>query len=306
MKVCFIGSGSIGTRHIKNLSHICSTRNISLQIDLFRETRKPLSAGIDTLVCELIYDYDKLPIGYDAIFITNPTHMHYETLKKVLTHTNCFFIEKPIFENSLKDLSPFLNDDKKYYIACPLRYTNVLLKAAEVVKKESILSVRAISSSYLPKWRKNIDYRETYSAHKAQGGGVRIDLIHEWDYIISLFGYPKEVYSLSNKMSNLEIDSEDIAVYIAQYKDKIIELHLDYFGMYTQRSLEFITTENNYIFDIYNSIIYCNGRVISRFDESPNDMYIREMEHFLKIVQCEDTSKNNIQTAIATIQVADL
>ena len=44
------------------------------------------------------------------------------------------------------------------------------------------------------------------------GGGVGIDLIHEWDYLTWLFGTPVETYSIQRKISNLEIDSDDVAI----------------------------------------------------------------------------------------------
>ena len=44
----------------------------------------------------------------------------------------------------------------------------------------------------------------TYSAHKDMGGGVSIDLIHEWDYLTYLFGMPSEIYSILDKVSDLE------------------------------------------------------------------------------------------------------
>ena len=56
------------------------------------------------------------------------------------------------------------------------------------VDLSKVYSARAISSSYLPDWRPGQDYRTTYSAHKDMGGGVSIDLIHEWDYLSWLFG----------------------------------------------------------------------------------------------------------------------
>ena len=40
-----------------------------------------------------------------------------------------------------------------------------------------------------------VDHRTVYSARKALGGGVTIDLIHEWDYLVELFGVPEKLYT---------------------------------------------------------------------------------------------------------------
>ena len=73
-------------------------------------------------------------------------------------------------------------------------------------------SARVICSSYLPDWRPGVDYRTVYSAHKALGGGVTIDLIHEWDYLVDLFGVPQKLYNFKGTYSDLEIDSDDLSV----------------------------------------------------------------------------------------------
>ena len=43
-------------------------------------------------------------------------------------------------------------------------------------------------SSFLPSWRKNIDYQSSVSAKKSLGGGVLLELSHEIDYLIWLIG----------------------------------------------------------------------------------------------------------------------
>ena len=58
-----------------------------------------------------------------------------------------------------------------------------------------VYSARVLCSSYLPGWRPGVDYRTVYSAHKDMGGGVTIDLIHEWDYLVELFGKPEKMYN---------------------------------------------------------------------------------------------------------------
>ena len=63
---------------------------------------------------------------------------------------------------------------------------------------------------------------------------VRMD---EWDYLTYLFGFPDEVQCIMGKKSNLEVNCEDIAIYIGEYKEKTVELHLDYFGKQTIREI---------------------------------------------------------------------
>ena len=50
-------------------------------------------------------------------------------------------------------------------------------------------AVRVECQSWLPYWRPERDYRESYSA-RADEGGVLRDLVHELDYAIWAFGGP--------------------------------------------------------------------------------------------------------------------
>lgn len=305
MKVCFVGAGSIGKRHIRNFRRVCDNFGVRPEIHLLRSTNKVLDADIERHLSKVFYSMEDLDQQYDAVFITNPTFCHYDTLVKLNGKADTFFIEKPVFNTDKVDLSKISSREKEYYVACPLRYTNILKRAGEVICSEKISSVRAISSSYLPEWREGIDYRRTYSAHKAQGGGVKIDLIHEWDYLISFFGYPQDIYCLDGRYSDLEIDSEDIAVYIAKYEDKLVELHLDYFGRKTRRELELRNAYHEYVFDIVNNKIFLNGNVIESFVEDVNEKYLKEMQFFYRLILREEKNINDIYTAVNVLRITE-
>ncbi|MEY8509746.1 Gfo/Idh/MocA family oxidoreductase [Lachnospiraceae bacterium 42-17] len=305
LKVCFVGTGSIGSRHIRNLSAICKTKNIKLQIDILRSTSRPLQRDVALIVSNIYTTLTDINCCYDLIFITNPTHLHYETIQMLKNHASYFFVEKPVFNTINKSIKSLeLPADNEYYVACPLRYTNILQKAKSFVQSNSPISVRVVSSSYLPDWRPDIDYRNTYSAHRHQGGGVSIDLIHEWDYLIWLFGLPVNVKSFCGKFSDLEIDSDDLAVYIAQYKNFLVEVHLDYFGRIPERKLEIYTSEGLYVFDIINNNVLKNGIVIYEMSEISNDKYMKEMEYFLSVYEKKAVNSNNLSMAIQTLEFA--
>lgn len=87
-------------------------------------------------------------------------------------------------------------------------------------------------------------------ALKKLGGGVSIDLIHEWDYFCYLFWKPEEVCSFKSKYSDLEINSDDLAVSMARYPDKIAEIHLDYFGRNPMREIQLFTAGDIIVGDL--------------------------------------------------------
>ena len=179
--IAFVGLGSIGTRHLNNVRVFLDARGDTYTIDLYRHKLQdclPDGVHMQYLYGEELSDKQQ----YDIVFVTNPTSMHEEAVRKFIGHARAFFIEKPVFGTSDVDeelLSQL--DGIPNYVACPLRYNPVLQYVKEKINLEEVFAVRAISSSYLPEWRPGQDYRQCYSAHRDMGGGVGIDLIHEWD-----------------------------------------------------------------------------------------------------------------------------
>lgn len=300
LKVCFIGIGSIAKRHIKNLNELCEEKKIRLQIDALRSSRRSLEEDIRDYITKEYYSYSELPSDYDVFFITNPTEFHIESLSAVHEKARDFFIEKPItsYEKLRSVLDIPYRNDSLYYVACPLRYTNVIRYMKNHLDITDVLAVRCISSSYLPDWRPGTDYRNTYSAHKNLGGGVGIDLIHEWDYIHYLFNNPEKIISIYGKKSNLEIDSDDFALYIAEYPHMTVELHLDYYGRKALREMMVFTNHETIRADlISNRIEYLvSGKVID-LSEERNDFYKKEMLQFLECLDSRAKSNNSVEDA---------
>lgn len=306
LSVCFVGIGSIAKRHIKNLKTVCDEEEITLSIDAITRSGIITDTSIKDYVRTAYSSVNSIKEIYDAIFITNPTELHINTLNEMTKYGRNFFIEKPI--SSLQQLDSAKRYIRKesavYYVACPLRYNAVIQYIKENVDIEKVFSVRSISSSYLPDWRPNQDYRNTYSAHKDMGGGVAIDLIHEWDYLSYLFGNPKDVKAFTGKKSNLEIDSEDYAIYIAEYNDKVVELHLDYFGRKTIREIMLFTEDDTIVGDIANNKISFlkSGKQID-FKEERDDFQKRELKHFLRMIDGKESQDSTIEHAIKILEL---
>lgn len=306
-KIGIIGLGSIGTRHLQNITQVLAGRNKACEIDLIRSGKgKEPDTRLEPLVTGTVCSYANARDDYDAVFIANPTHRHCDTIKQFVPKAKHMFIEKPVFDTTSVCLEGLkLKDGGVYYVACPLRYTGVIKYLKENINPDDVYSARAICSSYLPEWRAGTDYTASYSAHRDMGGGVSIDLIHEWDYLRYLFGTPKRVCNMKGTFSNLEIDSDDLSLYIAEYKDKLVEVHLDYFGRKTIREVQLFTQSDTVTADITNSEIRFlkQGKTLS-FREEKNDFYIREIEAFFDMLEGKATNHNDISMALETLRIA--
>ena len=308
-KIAFVGLGSIATRHLKNVHTYLASQGDSCTVDLYRSSLgRPLVEDLQPLVNESYLYADAVPADrkYDVVFVTNPTSMHYETVMRFAEHTDAFFIEKPVFDSTEVDERIFkVIAGKPSYVACPLRYNAVLQYVKEHVELSKVYSARAISSSYLPDWRPGQDYRNTYSAHKDLGGGVSIDLIHEWDYLTWLFGMPTECQHLINKVSNLEIDSDDLAIYIGRNEKTTFELHLDYFGRQTLRTLDLFMEDDTVYCDlIAGTVNFLKKGDAIKLESERNAFQMKEIEHFFEIVNHKIENDSTPEHAYRVLKIA--
>ena len=264
----FVGLGSIGTRHLKNLANLCADRGWTLQADALRsDLTRPLRPGAAELLHAQYTDLAAAPAHYDMVFITNPTSLHAEALRQVKGRGEALFIEKPIFSAEQTGLA--------------MRWCGAMLALKDRLPALHPYCARVICSSYLPDWRPGVDYRTVYSARKALGGGVTIDLIHEWDYLVELFGVPEKLYNFKGTYSELEIDSDDLSVYIAKYPTLLAEVHLDYFGRGYRRSIELFCRDGSYLADFGKGTLTLPDGTVQHYEEDVNRRYEREMEYFV-------------------------
>lgn len=283
-KALFIGLGSIGTRHLKNLKQLCP----GCQVDALRsDLSRPLREGVAPLLDHQFTSPSQLAPAYDLAFLCNPTSLHRQVLAQIQEagiQVGAWFLEKPIFSADQLDtrLEELLPPGQKAYVAAPMRWCGTMLALKEKLKEYRPYSVRVICSSYLPDWRPGVDYRQVYSAHREMGGGVTIDLIHEWDYLVELFGKPLEVYNFRGTYSQLEIDSDDLSIYIARYPHLLAEVHLDYFGRTYRRSIELFCPEGTLIADFGQGTLTLPDGKVEEYPEAVNQRYLRELNYFLE------------------------
>lgn len=304
-KIAFCGLGSIGKRHLRNTVRYLQEHGFTFRIDAVRS--RPGSGLEEDIACCLSREYsyeDEIPKDYDIIFITNPTSMHGESILRYQNCTKSMFIEKPAVSDD--DFNPAeLRKELICYVACPLRYTKTLQYVKENIDCSRAYCVRAICSTYLPNWHIGEDYRKSYSASKAMGGGAAIDLIHEWDYLVWLFGRPDKVVGIRRKLSELEIDSEDVAVYIGYSESAVYELHLDYFGKEEKRNLEIYLPSETITVDLRNGIVHFARAGKDIVMKEDRDAYQRrEIAHFFDIIERRCRNDNGIREAMCALELA--
>ncbi|MCU0322630.1 MAG: Gfo/Idh/MocA family oxidoreductase [Chitinophagaceae bacterium] len=230
MHILLIGIGSIGKRHLANILHLGFSNII-----LVSQSGNIPPAFKKFVTYRTIQDALNNH-HFEAAIICTPTAMHITALKILLEH-NIFniYVEKPISNSfdSLDEIKRLIDIKKaRVQVGFDLHYDLGLQKVKQLIQENTIgkiLSANAQVGQYLPDWRPNEDYRNGMSAKTSTGGGVLLDLIHEFDYLIWLLGNPKTVVSFISNSKTLEIETEDIAEVLIKFDNGILAtIHLDY------------------------------------------------------------------------------
>lgn len=238
MRTLIIGYGSIGKRHDEVLSNFIEISNIDIVTKQKIENRT---------IFETLEEIKSLS-DYDYFVIASETFKHFEQLQYLENNLSnkTIFCEKPLF-NKNENLEIKKN---RVFVGYILRFHPLLQKLKVFLESEKIISINVTVGQYLPSWRKGVDYRNSYSSKKSEGGGVLRDLSHEIDYVQWLIGNLTEIKSYQKKISDLEIDSDDLTTLIGKSESgAIFNISMDYISKITKRTVLIHTLENSYELD---------------------------------------------------------
>lgn len=311
LRVLVIGYGSIGKRHITNLSRFT---NVEITVCTKRKFDRFLNDNRCKLVNSIQDAVKKKP---DIAIISNATSFHINTAIKLAKNGINLLIEKPLSHSSsgLSTLLKIVKSKKLVtLIGCNLRFHPCIIEMKKIIDEREIgkvISVHVENGSYLPSWHPNEDYRDSYAARRELGGGVLFTSIHEIDYLHWFFGQPKEVFSITGKFSDLDLTVDDLSVILLRFKNNIIaEIHLDYFQRPNFRSCKIIGTRGTIYWDSDTNIVKVYNinkmkwfRRIVLTNYNINETYIKEMEHFMKCVIKKKTTVNPVYEGAKVMRI---
>ena len=298
MKVLIIGLGSIGLKHLQVLKKI----KPSCEVYALRSSIK--ASKVKGVIN--VFSYEDIPSDLSFIIISNPTGHHRKTIQKCLNFSVPLFIEKPPLKNVFgadQILQKIKKQSVKTYVAFNLRFHPVIQWLKKNIDHNKIIETTIYCGSYLPDWRPNIDYRKTYSANREDGGGVTLDLIHEIDYSIWLFGTPNQTYSKALKLSKLEINTEDYANFIFEYANSVLSIQLNYFRKIPKRTIEIVFENDVWYADLLNSTVI-NGynEIIFKAEKDIMKTYEKQMNYFISNLDRNESYMNSFAEACQTLK----
>jgi predicted dehydrogenase len=329
MKALFIGLGSIGQRHLRNLKSIAGN---SIDLIAFRsKNRTPVldeqQKVIENTNLEQQYgirEFDDLDQALadkpDIAFITNPSQYHINIALKTAEAGCHLFIEKPLSTNTnrINELLDLVHHKElTAMVAYQYRFHPGLIQVTQWLKNKKIgplISATLVQGDYLPQWHPYEDYRESYASRKELGGGVLLTQIHEFDNALNLFGLPRRVFALGGKLSQLEVNVEDTASVLmeCEHEGKVLPVTIltDFLQSPPVRTCNIIGENGRIFLDLIDNNISLTKREMEKTeyhdykDFNRNQLFIDELKHFLDAVSGKIEPIVNIKTGLASLRMA--
>ena len=329
MKILIVGLGGIGQRHVRNLRALLGdsveilayrVRRLShmvtptLQVDRTRDVEQEYNIrAFDTLEAALA----ECP---DIAFIANPSSLHIPVALACARAGCDLFLEKPL-SNSLEGIAELMEEVTKRSLVAmvgyQLRFHPALRALSGIVKSGvlgRLLAVRATVGEYLPGWHPYEDYRNMYASRSALGGGVVLSQIHEFDYLYSLFGPPRRLFSLGGHHSSLEIDVEDVASTLMEchVEGRSLPVHLqqDYLQRPASRECEVIGDAGKCVMNLAGLELVRYGPDGTLVDTQRwegfdrNQLFLDQTSHFLECVENRRKPVVDLADGIWSLRVA--
>ena len=315
LRVFVVGCGSIAQRHIDNLQRL-GIKNIEA-FDVQPSRRHEIASrfGVSTV--------ESMEQGWlsnpQISLIATSTSSHIPIALEAAKHGCHIFVEKPLGDTS-DGMSNLVSEVKERnlitLVGSNLRFHPGLIQVKRILEEGAIgriVAIRAQAGQWLPDWHPWEDYRKGYSANKELGGGIILDQIHELDYVQWLVGSRvQQVCCFADKLSSLEIDTEDTAAILIRFSNGIIaEIHVDYIQRVYSRSCHIIGENGTIIWDYAKGEVRwfvaeqgCWRTFTDPVGWDSNQMYLDEMRHFLTCVSQNEESVSNVLNGSRVLRIA--
>ncbi len=293
-RILIAGLGSIGKRHLRNLVGL-GCRDILLLRSRPEPAEDLPSAPVFTALDEALAHQP------DAVLVCTPSNCHVPVALAAARVGCHLFIEKPL-SHSWDGVESLLQEIRSRALTTlmgfDLRFDPGLLKVKELLAADTIGRVVAAQvqvGQYLPDWHPWEDYRFTSSAKQSAGGGVILDLIHEFDYTSWLLGPVVDLAAMSGHASNLEIETEDVAAILLRFETgAIATIQLDYLQRPPSRTCRLVGESGIIEWDYFARFVrwhVVGGEDWQRFEYHKferNDRFVLEMSHWLACLRGDE------------------
>ncbi len=198
LKVGLIGCGFMGTMHANCYKNIAGVEIVALA-DIRNENAKKLAEGTNAEIYGDGYELIE-NAKVDVIDICLPTYLHSEYAVAAMEKVKYVFVEKPVaLTEEQAELMVKKAEETGAYVQVGqvIRFWDEYVKLQEIIasgKMGKIINANFRRISPIPTW----GWNDWLLKNELSGGAAQDLHIHDMDYVLSLFGEPKEIKSVKN------------------------------------------------------------------------------------------------------------
>jgi predicted dehydrogenase len=173
---------------------------------------------------------------FAGIAVCSPPKFHVEQSLAALDMDLPVLLEKPVSPDaaSCQQLRERLQKGGQLLLGYTYRWWEPVKRLKSVIETETVGTLRHAwftMSAHLADWHPWERYQDFFMASQELGGGALLDESHFIDLMLWFFGMPERLFARVEKISDLEITTDDLVHISAVYPNGLrVTIHLDLFG----------------------------------------------------------------------------
>src|SRR5262245_7389801 len=244
--ILIFGAGSVGKRHARNLAALgCRISCMDVRVDRCQELAQEVNAAYFTDESKAL-----AAASYDGVVIGSPPHVHVKQSIATLEAGLPVLLEKPVapdLESARRLAAAVDKASAPLLMGYTWRWWPPLRKVRALLGEGAVGTIRHVQfhmSAHLADWHPWERYQDFFMARREMGGGALLDESHWIDLMLWLLGMPASVSGRIEKVSDLEIDSDDNVDLLFVFDGgPRISMHLDLYGRPHEKFIRFVGSE---------------------------------------------------------------
>ena len=309
-----IGTGSAGKRHANNLHALgCRVSCMDPRLDRLDEMKSEdvNLQSVFTSVEDAFASEEK----FDGVVVASPPSFHVDQCISALQHGMPVLLEKPVSpdsSSSLKLQSAAKDTAVPLLLGYTWRWWPPLQKVKRLLNQQIVGKLKFVKftmAAHLADWHPWERYQDFFMASKTMGGGAILDESHWLDLMLWFFGIPERLFAKVDKISGLEIETDDNVDMLVFYKNNLrVSLHLDLYARPHEKSIQFVGEDGTLVWE--PNLIKIGKTMdpeweVEEFNYDRNDMFVAVAEEFLNILGGDRKPTCNIDDGVRVLEVIE-
>lgn len=315
-RVIVLGAGSVGRRHLRNLAELgCSVAAFDPQRDRIAQAGSEVSLD---LALDSEAEAIRVMSEFDGVVVASPPSVHAAQAIAALEAGVPVLLEKPP-TTSLADAEAVALAQTEHASPLLLGYTyrwwEPLVELRRRLDDGAVgrpLSARFLMSANLEDWHPWERYQDFFMSSEELGGGALLDESHFTDLMIWFFGSPDSLYAQVERLSDLEIGTDDSVEILASWDSGLrASIHLDLYGRPHEKRITIVGTDGtlDWSFDPnqlrYSRTAEGSDWVVKEWSLDRNDMFLAMAAHFLDVIRSGETVACDARDAVSVMRVIE-